>query len=215
MASLPTLAEIKTALGIDASDTSKDAAITSLLAATIAIVETYLGRGIIRAAVVEEFPPPDNYDPALSLFRFPVDHVNSVTQEGAALAGFRVEKEPGIVRWRMGNCFARRACCGELELPIVVDYVGGYPDDNWPADLIEAVMRSFYGRWHATGGSGNLADAVQAGGPNRSVSVDGLTITRDAASYAGDAFSGQAVPPDLVGVAAMLEPYRSRIVTGV
>jgi hypothetical protein len=76
-------------------------------------------------------------------------------------------------------------------------------------------MRAFYIRWNATGGTGNLSEVVNAPGNNRSVSVDGLTVTRDSQMYAGEGFDGQAVPPELTSVAAMLEPYRSRIVTGV
>jgi hypothetical protein len=215
MASIPTIDEIKAALGIETGDASKDEAIQSMLDATIALIESYLGRGIAHAAVVEEFDPPENANPALLVFRFPIEVVNSVKQYGNALTGWRAYKTPGIVQWRGTHCAIRRACCDDMGEPVVVDYVGGYADDAWPADLLEAVMRAFYIRWNATGGTGNLADVVNAPGNNRSVSVDGLTITRDSQMYAGEGFAGQAVPPELTSVAAMLEPYRSRIVTGI
>jgi len=215
MASLPTVADIKKALGIPDADTSKDEAIESMLAATIALIETYLGRGIAQANEVQEFIPPDSRNPVLSVFRFPIQLVNSVTQEAATISGWRVYREAGQVKWKAGACYMRRACCGEDDPPVMVDYVGGYADDAWPADLAEAVMRAFYVRWNATGGTGNTADVVNAPGNNRSVSVDGLTITRDSQMWAGDAFGGVVVPPELTGVAAMLERYKVHTVTGV
>lgn len=215
MASLPTLEEIKTALGIESSDVSKDESIQSMLEATIAIVETYLRRGIAQQSAVEEFPPPDSRKNAFALFRYPVDHINSITQEAVTISGWRLSKKSGVVQWPDGCCIPHRACCGEDDIPLVIDYVGGYPDDEWPADLVEAVMRAFYVRWDATGGTGNLAEVVNSPGANRSVTVDGLTITRDSQMYAGEAFKSRAIPPELVSVASMLEPYRSRIVAGV
>jgi hypothetical protein len=215
MASLQTVDEIKAALGIDAGDTSKDAAIQAMLDATVAVIEAYLGRGIASAPMIEEFEPPDNHNPSLLLYRFPVEIVNEVSQDATIINGWRVFKGSGVLQWRSNNCAIRRACCGENDVPVVVDYVGGFADDAWPPDLAEAVMRAFYIRWNATGGTGNLSEVVNAPGNNRSVSVDGLTVTRDSQMYAGEGFAGQAVPPELVSVAAMLEPYRSRIVTGV
>lgn len=215
MASLQTVEEIKTALGIEASDVSKDAAIESMLEATIALIESYLGRGIISAPMLEEFEPPDNRNPSVLLYRFPVEIVNGVSQGAVTVNAWKVYKASGIVQWRAGQCNVRRACCGEDDLPLVIDYVGGFAADAWPADLAEAVMRAFYIRWAATGGTGNLSEVVNAPGNNRSVSVDGLTITRDSQMYAGEGFAGQAVPPELTSIAASLEPYRSRIVTGV
>jgi len=215
VASLQTVEEIKVALGIPPEDTSKDAAIAAMLEATVALIEVYLGRGIQSAPMVEEFEPPDNFNPSLLLYRFPVEIVNDVTQGPITLAAWRIYKASGILQWRSNNCTIRRACCGENEVPVVVDYVGGFAADQWPPDLAEAVMRAFYIRWAATGGTGNLSEVVNAPGNNRSVSVDGLTITRDSQMYAGEGFAGQAVPPELTSVAAMLEPYRSRVLTGV
>jgi hypothetical protein len=215
MASLPTVDQIKVALGIEPTDTSKDAAIQSMLDATIALIESYLGRGVQSAPMIEDIEPPENANPSLLLYRFPVSQVNSVMQDAAVISGWRLYKSPGILKWRVGGCNVRRACCGELDVPVTVDYVGGYAADAWPADLVEAIMRAFYIRWNATGGTGNLSEVVNAPGNNRSVSVDGLTITRDSQSYAGEGFAGQAVPPELTSVAAMLEPYRSRVLMGV
>jgi hypothetical protein len=213
--SLPTVDEIKAALGIESSDVSKDDAIESMLEATIALIESYLGRGIQSAPEVQDFEPPEMHFPSLLLYRFPVSVVNSVSQDARAISGWRIRKSDGVLQWRPRECYVRRACCGEIEAPVTVDYIGGYGDGEWPANLVEAVMRAFYIRWNATGGTGNLSEVVNAPGNNRSVSVDGLTITRDSSMYAGEAFAGQAVPPELTSVAAMLEPFRSRTMIGV
>lgn len=207
----PTLDEIKEALEIDASDPSHDEAIEAMLASTITIIEGYLGRGIAFAHELEEFIPPESRLDVLLLRRYPVSSIQSVTLDGSPISDYWLYKSSGVVRWR--NRHGARVPC-ESAGEIVCEYDGGYPDDAWPADLADAVMRAFYGRWQATEGSGNIASIV--GGPgNRSISIDGLTITRDSASYAGSAFALQVIPPELANVAAQLDPYRARRVGGV
>jgi len=214
MATFPTIDEIKLTLGIDPNDVTYDEAIASNLAATISLIESYLGRGIAYADELQEFDPPDTENPALLLYRFPVDVVNEVTVEGQALGGWRVQKRSGIVRWHEAcACTVAHYCCRSAP-QIVVDYTGGYPDDAWPADLLDAVMQVFYGRWRASNNTGNIAE-IPSGGGVRSVSVDGLTVQYDSATFAGSAFAGSVVPPELTGVAAALDPYRARLLTGV
>ena len=106
-----------------------------------------------------------------------------------------------------------RGCCENVP-QVIIEYDGGYPDDAWPADLLDAVMRAFYGRWQSTDGTGNIA-TIAGGAANRSITIDGLTITRDAPSYAGTALAEQVLPPELAMDAAQLDPYRSRRVGGV
>lgn len=210
-AALPTLEQIKEQLGISGAES--DAAITALLASTIAMVETYLGRGIkYMANAVEEFDPPDSRGPGLFVFRFPVEQVISITQEGADLTGWRVFKADGEVRLRNFCCGDWRGRACRQDVLIVVNYAGGYPDDAWPTDLVAAVMRVFYDRWAATGNTGNTS-SMEAAGANRSVSIDGLTITRE--SLASNALGELAIPPELLAVAAALDPYRARRGTGV
>lgn len=210
----PTIEQIKQALGIEASDQSKDQAITTMLASTISIIESYLRRGIAFAHEIEEFDPPETRADALLLYRFPVSEVQSVTQEGAPITGYRVHKRPGVVRWRDAWCTVRCGC--EHMLSVVVEYDGGYPDDAWPADLLDAVMQTFYSRWNSTGGTGNLAKIDASESANRSVSVDGLTITREGvqSTYA---FGGTVMPVNtlLAPVAALLDPYLARPLGGV
>lgn len=209
----PTLDEVKAALGIEPTDTSKDAAITAGLAATVAMIETYLGRGIAYGPQRQQFEPVETRNPKLMLWRFPIDTVESVTQDGGAVSGWRALHSQGVLEWGQGcGCYAPRYRC-ERDPLVVVNYTGGYPDDAWPADLLEAVMRAFYGRWNATGG--NIASTTN-GAPIRSWSADGLTVQyADADVLLSDSTAASTVPPDLMGVAAMLEPYRARYVSGV
>lgn len=214
-ATLPTLDDIKAALGIDASDTSKDAALTANMQATIAVIEGYLQRGIAFGDEIQNFEPVESRNPKLLLFRFPVTEVRSVTLDGADLTGWRVLKSSGIIEWRDGcGCPVVHGCC-DHEPVIAVDYSGGYPDDAWPADLLDAVMRAFYARWNATGGTGSAADASGTGAAIRGVTVDGLTVQYGDAGAAAAEFGGGPVPAELVGVAAILDPYRQRYVTGI
>ena len=210
-ASLPPIEDIREALGI--ADNAKDDEITALMSSTIALIETYLGRGFIRADEVEEIDPPESRLDAVLLFRYPVESVTSVTRNDVALTGYRLQKAAGVLRFGEACGRRRRVCCEE-NWPLVVSYTGGYADDALPADLVDCVMRVFYGRWQSTGGTGNLADA-DSGGAIRSVAVDGLTVTRDSPSYAGAAFADAVIPPELASVAAALDPYRARRAGGV
>jgi len=225
MATLPTIDEIKEILGIDAADDSQDDALQNNLDATIAIVERYLCRGVEYKEVVEDFEPVATRNARLHLYRFPVKQVNSVSSESApgsdvwsALAGWRVFRRQGALEWTNG--YGRHyGCCSGSEVVIRVDYAGGYDADEWPADLLDAIMKAFYVRWNS--GAGNPG-AASSGPPIRMASVDGLSI-----QYGGDtvttpeSITGRlgndlsVIPPELMGVAAQLEPYRDRMAGGV
>lgn len=219
MASLPTVDEIKQALGIDPADTSKDAALQMNLDATVAIVEGYCSRGLAFADVVEDHEPIDTRNPKLLLYRFPVKAVTAVEVETvpgsdawSELVGWRVFKRQGVLQWASGCCLPSHYCCGS-EPVIRVNYSGGYEDPNWPPDLIDAITRAFYFRWNESAG-GSAADV---GGPRvKSASVDGLMVSYgDASSAVSGYLSDDAIPPELVNVAAILEPYRARRATGI
>jgi hypothetical protein len=210
-ATMPTLDELKDMLGIPAGDTSLDDEITAAFAATIAIVEGYLERGVVFAAQVQAFEPVETRNPRLMLFRFPVAEVRSVTVDGGAITGWRVFPASGILEWRQG-C-APRGCYGAEPL-VSVDYSGGYADDAWPEDLMDAIVRAFFARWHATGDTGNTAD-MSSQGPIRSIGVDGSNVTwADHIGTAAQSGSGP-IPAELLGVSAILDRYRARTVTGV
>ena len=213
-ATFPTLAELKEMLGIPPGDTTQDEEIVANMAATIAIVEAYLGRGVAFATETQTFEPVDTRNPKLMLFRFPVSEVTTVTVDGAALTGWRVLKASGILEW-FGVYGARFPHYTYNEAPVVeVAYSGGYPDDAFPPDLLDAILRAFSARWNATGKTGNVSD-MSTGGPIKSVSVDGLAVSYGDLSASSQDFTGGPVPPELAGVVAMLEPYRQRFLTGV
>lgn len=212
----PTLAEVKAKLGIDSADTSKDQAIINAMNATVAIIETYLQRGIAFARMTQQFDPIETRNARLFLFRYPVQTVYALTIDDvvAADASFRVYKPPGILEWRAGfSCWRVPSLCCGPEPSVTIDYEGGYPDDAWPADLCEAVLQVFYARWEATAGGTQLAST---GGAIKSWSADGLAIQYDTSAVAlGATLEGEAIPPDLIPIAAMIEPYRARRVPGV
>lgn len=214
-ATVPTLDDLKDMLGIPPTDTSMDDEILDGFAATIAIVESYLGRGVAFVAdVVQAFEPVDTRVRRLLLFRFPVSVVSQVMVDDQVVTGWRLFPQSGILEWRgAGACAYMPGACG-AEPVVSVTYSGGYPDDAFPNDLLDAILRAFFARWHATGETGNAAD-MSAQGPVRSVGVDGSSITwADHTAITQDA-SGGPIPDELLGVAAQLDPYRQRFVTGV
>jgi hypothetical protein len=213
-ATMPTLDDLKEMLGIPPGDTSQDEAIESGFAATIAIVERYLGRGVaFVAGDVQAFEPVESRNRRLMLFRFPVATINSVQVDGQDLPGWRLFAQSGILEWRDGCCLPSNHCCG-AEPVVTVNYDGGYADDNWPDDLMDAILRAFFARWHATGETGNTAD-MSSQGAIRTVAVDGSSVTWADHQATAQDYGAGPIPAELLGVSAILEPYRQRLVTGV
>jgi hypothetical protein len=210
-ATFPTLEQIKELLGITGS--AQDAALTASVQATVAMIESYLGRGIALRTGVQRFEPIDTRDSKLFLTRFPVSAIASVAIEdgGELLTGWRVYGDQGVLD--LGRCAGRSPhdCCAQGPV-ILVTYTGGYPNDCWPPSLLDAVMSTFYRRWNATAGD---ASGVVAGGAVKSWSADGLSISMGDASAGLGSISSDTIPPDLLPVAAQLDPYRVRYVKGV
>jgi hypothetical protein len=215
-ATMPTLDELKDMLGIPPGDTTSDDEITSTMAATIAIVERYLGRGVVFGAEVQPFEPVDSRNARLMLYRFPVTEVRTVTVDGQPVTGWRVFPASGILEWRGGYGGGRGyGYCGCGPEPIItVDYSGGYADDAWPADLMDAILRAFFARWHATGDTGNTAD-MSTQGPITQIAVDGSSVMYGTPGVDAAEFGGKDWPAELQSVIPILEPYRQRVVTGV
>lgn len=213
-ASMPTLDELKEMLGIPSGDTSMDDEITSGFAATLAIVERYLARGVQFADVVQDFEPVDSRQRRLMLYRFPVTEVRSVMVDDQVVTGWRVFKASGIleVSGVLWQCAPFANCRHE---PVIrVDYSGGYADDAWPDDLMDAILRAFFYRWQATGETGNTAD-MSTQGPIRSIGLDGSTVTWADVQASAQEYGAGPIPQELLGVSAILDPYRHRFVTGV
>lgn len=209
MASLPTLDEIKAALGIDPADTTKDAAIERTLEAVIDIIETYCGRGFAYKDVVEEFDPITSRDRWFLLFRFPVKSLTKVSDGTSdfAASSFQLFKAKGLLRVTPGWM-----CCAS-DRAVIVEYAGGYEDDDWPAGLVDVINGFFYAKWSAQG-AGNVANASTAGAV-KSASVDGLTVTyADALGASSSALNEAVIPAGLEPWAAQLEPYRARRAMG-
>jgi hypothetical protein len=213
----PSRDALKVLLGIDEDDDTQDAALAQTMATTIALIEAYLGRGIAYLpAAVHRFESLDARQQKLLLYRFPVASITSVTIEGAAVTGWRLFKSLGILQWRdfpwVGAVEYGR------DTVVEVTYAGGYPDNEWPADLLSAVVQAFQERWNATVGAvavvggATLAEA----GPIKSLTVDGLAVTyADSGTTVAGEVSGGPIPAELNAVAALLDPYRQRMVLGV
>ena len=207
-----TLEQVKQTLGIPVEDTSQDVSLTRSMGLTIAVIERYLGRGISFARTVQKFAPVETRNPKLLLYRFPIATVHGVLVDGVALpaSAYRVIEKQGVLQWRLGE--PSRWPAPSESPAIEVDYEGGYPEEAWPPDLLEAVSRAFYLRWQAI--AGNIANPVPPG-TVRSVTVDGLQVQYEVRGDGMGALHDEVIPPDIAHVAAKLEPYRVRLATGV
>lgn len=210
-APFPTLDAIKAQLGITGTD--QDVAITNTLSATVAKIESYLGRGIYGRQRTQRVEPIDTRDGKLFLYLFPITEVTSISVDGSPIAtGWRVFGGQGIVELRNGCCwYGPRGCCAPESI-IEITFTGGFPGDCWPPDLLDAVLSTFYRRWNAT--AGDISNEV-ATGAVKSWSADGLAVTMGDVSAGLGSISGDTIPPDLIPVAAQLDPYRLRFIRGV
>ena len=225
----PTVDTIKILLGIDPTDTSKDAAIAVLLAACVAMLENYCSRTFQNGDYVEEFEPLSARDPTLMLSAWPVQTINSVTRDGVALTDYRLYPNTGMLRQWVNGSIAYRPpgagwsswswwWCGDHAASIIVDYVGGYPDDAWPADLVGVLLSLFGARWRALGGDGNPANDTTGRGAIKAFTVDATRIEYDLGDSSTGAVIGVEtgeIPPDLAPFAAQLAPYVDQRIWGV
>jgi len=213
MASLPTLETLKELLGIPVEDTSKDTAIQSTLDAAIEIIEEYCGRGLRYDTEREEFDPITSRDAVLFLYRFPVDEVTRVAADDADIApgSYAIFKASGMLRWRSYRTFTHLCCANDQS--ITVEYSGGYPDDEMPASIVDAINGFFLFKWNAAG-AGDVSNA-QLGGAIKSAAVDGLSVSfGDAIGASNAALASAVIPQGLDAWAAQLERYRARRASG-
>lgn len=215
-APFPTLELFKSILGIALDDDSKDAAIVAMLDSSLAMLENFCGRYFMLDDYRERFSPLDARNPYLLLSAFPVESVASVTQdmglEGdeylVAVIGWKLFADSGVLRQLApGACW----CSSSEWLETVVDYRGGFPPDAWPADLVDILMRLFFDRWAATGGTGTLVAGSSAGGTGeiKSATIDGMRLDYDLGAAASLRGAAADVPPELIPYAAALARYRA------
>lgn len=177
--------------GLQATDTTKDAEIRDAINTAIAIVETYLDRKITwKADEVETLTQV--YRPVISLRRYPIGQIQSVTLDG---------KDHGTNHWtwhRRAGLIQFNGQVGAHE--VKVEYSGGYSDPgqttpadatSMPADLVLGITKVFDEVWSAmtsTGGTTSTAGAV------RSIKVGSLSIQYDTGTAAVAMASSGFIP---------------------
>jgi hypothetical protein len=192
---LVSLDDAKVALGIDAADTSQDAALTQQIEATSMAVCNWCDR--IFAVQVYRDQLRDAYgaygEPLVTR-QYPIVVADgtslTVSEGGVALNPTLVEvfPEAGEV-YRLDAAAVPSAWGAAL---VVVDYTAGF--DPIPADVQGACLEWLTARWHAVGRDPAL----------RSETVPDL-ITQVYAGDAGAGTSAGALPP---GARYLLEPYK-------
>jgi hypothetical protein len=207
----PTMAQLKAMLGIPPEDTSKDAAIQQQFSTVVTEIEDYLGRGIKELDQGERFEPPDTRDQRLFLWRFPIITVNIVQVNFVPITGYRIFQAQGVIELPNACCNWPRYGCAEAP-KIEVSYRGGYADNSFPWPLWDAIVRTFNARWAQTNGSGTTPPVAT---PVRGWSADGLSIQLNDTVQGQGSLSDDVIPPELMPVAAQLDPFRRRFVTGV
>jgi len=205
---LLSLDDIKARLGIDAADTTHDAALTAAGDIVTAWFEGYCQRGLEARADIEEnfeFPGRREY-----LFRFPIDTITEALLDGNPLA--------------IDTLFVNKAAGWIEPLPVgshfygclfTVTYSGGFAPDAVPEDLADAFAR-------CTGvkggfGEGSAAGATPTAGaaPIKTLGLGQGAIaigfeTGSTAERGGitGGFDVSEAPPELQAYVGVLDRYR-------
>jgi len=117
---------LRTRIGLTAGDTTRDADLTLAFDTALAIVERYCDRKFEALSSKETLIHVAKS--VISLERYPIDRVKSLTVNGAASTEFHVERENGLIHfdgYTVGH-------------EVVVEYDGGY---------IEAPSATFSHKW--------------------------------------------------------------------
>jgi hypothetical protein len=142
---------------LNITDNLKDAQVMAILGSTLLWAESYCRRKFTVSQQTETF----NYFAGSSfpLLRYPVRTVASVRVNGNVVSDYALIRQIGLVEIQPG--FGARK--------VEIDYVGGYPPDEFPADLELALWAIFDYLWAQTPGAG-----IAAGGGGGGVSAGGM-----------------------------------------
>lgn len=194
---LVSLDDAKTALGIDAGDTSQDATLTAQIEATSMAINNYCDRIFVVQTYRDQLRDAyGTYGEPLVTRQYPIMiddsgvPVVAVTEGGAALDAALLEVFPeGGAIYRLDAALVPSAWGAAL---VTVEYAAGF--DPIPADVQGACLEWLTVRWFAVGRDPAL----------RSETVPDL-ISQVYAGDAGAGTSGGAIPP---GARDMLAPYK-------
>ena len=117
--SLVTLFDLKTALGFDQSDTTKDDQLELLIKWSSGEIATLCNRVFAQETIEETFRDTNGMTGDLYLSHYPIKQISSVTDNDAVLTediDFEVDVRPGKIS----------SLTGSWTGPVVVSYVGGY-----------------------------------------------------------------------------------------
>lgn len=158
------LASAKNRLNI--TDTLQDGAVQGFLNASLALAERYCSRGFLYKS--ERVHYYDGHYETLPLPRYPVDKIIKVSVNDKR----HVHKQTGII------AFDRPVFADT----ITVDYSGGYK--TIPSDLELALWEIFDNFWGRHTASPSSGTAAVGGGPIKSITSDGATVSFDTSSGA-------------------------------
>jgi hypothetical protein len=184
---------------LNITDNLKDAHGMAILGASLVWAENYCRRKFTISQQSETF----NYfvGSTFPLLRYPVRTVAAVRVNGNVVNDYALMRQIGQVEIQPG--FGARK--------VEIDYVGGYPPDEFPADLELALWTIFDYLWAQTPGGGVAAGSVAGAGAMKSFSIPGVlsidygNASASAGAGAGAGAGGAHIPPLAMSI---LDLYR-------
>jgi hypothetical protein len=198
--SLLTISELRTRVGLLATDLTKDAELTQCYSIALAIVEDYLDRKILRGVYTERFFDV-RYNALLKAW--PVVSIDTI-DGNAPPTDLVVDKALGVIRnvnWSNAE----------------VAYTGGWLDADIPMAITLAISQVFDAIWFATPGFGLVKASAVASGTVKKFSINGVSVeyvdpTSTSSSSSGNSASDTGFIT--VMMKGFLDPYRRESVVG-
>lgn len=183
---------LRVRVGLDADDTSQDAAITAAYIGALSWLEAYLDRYLEPGTYTEVFTHIAAN--VISLKGYPVATINTIEDDDADPVHYHVEKKNGLIHFD-GFAVAHELTVNYDAVPVI------------DGALMLALLGLFDVVWGAFNSSSN--DESLGGGAIKAITSDGARVEFDV-SGGGSAGFG-AVDPNSgmpVAVAAMLHVYK-------
>jgi hypothetical protein len=167
-------------IGLDSTDTSKDAELTAAMGASLNFAEKYCDRFfMLKDEIAEEIHFTDK---DVQLHRFPLVSITSINADGKPIAAeYHMEKTTGRV------VFDSSICAHTL----LVSYSGGYA--TLPSDLELALWKLFDAAWGLV--SATASTAAVGGGAIKAISSSGARVEFDTSSGSANLGGGGLSDP--------------------
>jgi len=188
------ITDLRKRVGLLETDVSLDTKITDCYTVALLLVEDYLDRRILLETFIEQFTCVHH----AQVKAWPIDTVISI-DGNTAIPELRIDKERGIiynVNWDN----------------TLLEYKGGWPDQNIPAVIVMTINELFDKLWATTTGFGTDTPVVQSDAEVKKFSINGVSVEYFQSGEISTSSSASIIPQRFRN---LLDYYRRESLIGV